>query len=121
MLKHTLPAIVALGTLTACETGKTEKSTSANMPAYRGSAEFQRMKSLAGKWTGESPQMGKMNTEFRVIAGDSVIEERFGAGTPMEMVSMYHDDDGEYEAKDFIDKHTQKCFFQFKENFSFWA
>ncbi|MEK0450294.1 MAG: hypothetical protein RL088_2562 [Verrucomicrobiota bacterium] len=94
MLKHTLPAIVALGALTACETGKTEKSHSASMPAYRGSAEFQRMKSLAGKWTGESPQMGKMNTEFRVIAGDSVIEERFGAGTPMEMVSMYHDVNG---------------------------
>lgn len=52
------------------------------------------MKSLVGKWQGESPMMGKMNTEFRLIAGDSVIEERFAAGTPMEMLSVYHDVNG---------------------------
>jgi hypothetical protein len=32
-----------------------------------------------------------LNTEFRLIAGDSVIEERFAPGTPMEMLSVYHD------------------------------
>ena len=38
--------------------------------------------------------MGKMKTEFRVIAGGSVVEERFAGGTPMEMLSTYHDVDG---------------------------
>jgi hypothetical protein len=61
------------------------------MPPYQSSAAFERMKSLVGKWSGESPEMGKMTTEFRLIAGDSVIEERFAAGTPMEMLSVYHD------------------------------
>jgi hypothetical protein len=38
--------------------------------------------------------MGKMNTEFRLIAGDSVIQETFAGGTPMEMLSTYHDVNG---------------------------
>lgn len=38
--------------------------------------------------------MGKMTDEFRVIAGGSVIEEHFAAGTPMEMLSVYHDVNG---------------------------
>jgi hypothetical protein len=64
------------------------------MPPYKGSAAFERMKSLVGKWSAESPEMGKMSTEFRLIAGDSVIEERFAEGTPMEMLSVYHDVNG---------------------------
>lgn len=38
--------------------------------------------------------MGKMHTEFRVIAGGSVVEERFAYGTPMEMLSTYYDVNG---------------------------
>ena len=64
------------------------------MPPYKGSAAFERMKSLVGKWSAESPEMGKMNTEFRLIAGDSVIEERFAEGIPIEMLSVYHDVSG---------------------------
>lgn len=52
------------------------------------------MKTLVGKWSADSSMMGKMNTEFRLIAGGSVIEERFAAGTPMEMLSVYHDVSG---------------------------
>ena len=86
-----LLTLVALGALTACQSVQTKPAASAGMPPYEGSADFERMKSLVGKWSGESPEMGKMNTEFRLIAGDSVIEERFAAGTPMEMLSVYHD------------------------------
>jgi hypothetical protein len=68
--------------------------TCVDMPPYQGSAAFERMKSLVGRWSGESPEMGKMNTEFRLIAGDSVVEERFAEGTPMEMLSVYHDVNG---------------------------
>ncbi len=95
MIKQTLVlSIVTLLALTSCQTGKTNHAACADMPPYKGSAAFERMKSLVGKWSAESPEMGKMNTEFRLIAGDSVIEERFAEGTPMEMLSVYHDVNG---------------------------
>ncbi|MBL9117773.1 MAG: hypothetical protein JNJ83_22385 [Verrucomicrobiaceae bacterium] len=86
--------LAALAALTSCQTGKSTQTACMEMPPYKGSAAFERMKSLVGKWTGESPEMGLMKTEFRLIAGDSVVEERFAAGTPMEMLSVYHDVDG---------------------------
>ena len=79
---------------TACQSSKPSQPACVDMPPYQGSASFERMKTLVGKWSAESPQMGKMNTEFRLIAGDSVIEERFAGGTPMEMLSVYHDVNG---------------------------
>lgn len=95
MIKHTiLMSVVALAALTACQSGQTKSTACADMPPYKGSAAFERMKSLVGKWTAESPEMGKMKTEFRLIAGGSVVEERFAAGTPMEMLSTYHDVNG---------------------------
>lgn len=95
MIKSTfiLP-IVALAALTACQPVQTPPVAHCEMPPYKGSAAFERMKSLVGKWSADSPMMGKMNTEFRLIAGDSVIEERFAEGTPMEMLSTYHDVNG---------------------------
>lgn len=93
-ISQLLPLAVFLA-LTSCQTGKKDDHAACtDMPAYKGSAAFERMKSLVGRWSGESPDMGTMNTEFRLIAGGSVIEERFAAGTPMEMLSVYHDVNG---------------------------
>ena len=86
--------IVALAALTACQPVQTNPAAHCNMPPYQGSVAFERMKSLVGKWSADSPMMGKMNTEFRLIAGGSVVEERFAGGTPMEMLSTYHDVNG---------------------------
>ena len=83
--------LVLCAILTSCQTGSNQHAACADMPPYQGSAAFERMKSLVGKWSAESPEMGKMKTEFRLIAGGSVIEERFAEGTPMEMLSVYHD------------------------------
>jgi hypothetical protein len=95
MIHHSLlVAIATLVALTACQTSATKPTACAEMPPYKGSSAFERMKTLVGKWSGESPEMGTMNIEFRLIAGDSVIEERFAAGTPMEMLSVYHDVNG---------------------------
>ena len=94
MIQKTLLTLATLVTLTSCQVGTTDHAACAEMPPYKGSAAFERMKSLVGKWEGDSPMMGKMKTEFRLIAGDSVIEERFAAGTPMEMLSTYHDVSG---------------------------
>jgi hypothetical protein len=95
MIHRTLLLVIAAcAILPSCQTGQTTHAACAEMPPYKGSAAFERMKTLVGKWSAESPAMGRMNTEFRLIAGDSVIEERFAANTPMEMLSVYHDVNG---------------------------
>ena len=70
----------------------------------KGSAEFEQLKSLVGLWEGvmpgkegegdvaeESAENMMMRVEYRLTAGGSVIQETFNAGTPMEMITMYHD------------------------------
>jgi hypothetical protein len=67
------------------------------MPEKKASPEFARMKSLVGTWKGKA-DMGagpvEATVQYRLIAGGSVLEERFAPGTPMEMVSMYYDKAG---------------------------
>jgi hypothetical protein len=63
----------------------------------KGSAEFERLKALVGSWKATA-DMGQgpmdVSLEYRLVAGGSVLEERIFAGTPMEMVTMYHDKKG---------------------------
>ena len=84
-----LIAIVLLNTL-ALTNGQQHEQTKA-------SPEFARMKTLAGTWKGKA-DMGQGSMEFtveyRLVAGGSVLEERIFAGTPKEMVTMYHDQKG---------------------------
>lgn len=89
-----LLAVAFCAVLASCQSGTTQSKTCIDMPPYKGSEAFERMKTLVGRWSADSPEMGRMNTEFRLIAGDSVIEERFARGTPMEMLSTYHDVNG---------------------------
>ncbi len=62
-----------------------------------GSPEFERMKTLVGTWKGKV-DMGQgpieMTSQYRLLAGGSVLEERCFAGTPNEMVTMYYDQNG---------------------------
>ena len=80
------------------------------MKPYQGSAEFERMKALVGDWEASMPiekgkehpemseehkqMMQRMRVSYRVTAGGSAILETTAAGTPMEMISMYHDRGG---------------------------
>ena len=61
------------------------------------SLEFERMKSLVGTWKG-MVDMGQgpieMVSQYRLLAGGSVLEEKVFAGTPNEMTTMYYDKDG---------------------------
>lgn len=64
---------------------------------YKGSAEFERLKPLVGTWKtthdmGQGPM--EVSLQYRLVSGGSVLEERIFAGTPMEMVTMYHDKGG---------------------------
>jgi len=65
--------------------------------AHPVSADLERMKSLAGTWKGTA-NMGQgsseITVEYRVVSGGSTVEERVFAGTPKEMVTMYHDKGG---------------------------
>lgn len=64
---------------------------------YQGSKEFERLKALAGKWTGTmKTEAGEIpfDAEYRLTSGGSVVEEKLFAGTPKEMVTMYHDKGG---------------------------
>jgi hypothetical protein len=61
------------------------------------SAEFERMKSLVGTWKGtvdigEGPV--ELVSQYRLLAGGSVLEEKCFVGTPNEMTTMYYDKDG---------------------------
>src|SRR5712672_4697508 len=71
----------------------------ADQPAkpYQGTPEFERMKALVGTWKGNADMgQGPMDftVEYRLVSGGSAIEERIFAGTPKEMVTMYHDRKG---------------------------
>ncbi len=94
-----------------CVTFATAAPASAQMgmEPYKGSAEFEQLKQLIGVWEGEMPMKDKggegakhegmpemmtMRVEYRLTAGGSAIQETFNAGSPMEMVSMYHDRGG---------------------------
>jgi hypothetical protein len=68
------------------------------------------MKSLVGTWKG-THNMGQgpmeMTVEYRLVAGGSVVEERIFAGTPMEMVTMYHDRNGKLALTHYCMLHNQ--------------
>lgn len=61
------------------------------------STEFERMKSLVGTWKG-TVDMGEgpieMVSNYRLMAGGTVLEEKVFAGTPNEMTTMYYDKEG---------------------------
>ena len=77
---------------------------------FQGSAEFERVKALVGDWEASMPMekgeehsemseehkkmMQKMHVSYRLTAGGSALLETTAAGTPMEMISMYHDRGG---------------------------
>jgi len=63
----------------------------------KASSEFERMKSLVGTWKGKADMgqgMMEFTVEYRLISGGSAIEERIFAGTPKEMLTIYHDRKG---------------------------
>ena len=73
-------------------------TTTASLPPPKpGSAEFEKMKTLAGTWKGTATEMdGKTEVteiDYKVTSNGSVVVETLFPGTPKEMVSVYHDDE----------------------------
>lgn len=70
-----------------------------NVP-YSGSKEFERLKGLSGVWEGKKIKEDKEKTvriEYRLTGGGSALVETLFPGTPQEMVSVYHDNEGKLE------------------------
>jgi hypothetical protein len=94
--------IISTTILLAVSSFVTAAEAPATPPTKPSSAEFERMKSLVGTWTGKA-DMGQgpmdMSVRYRLIAAGSVLEERVFEGTPNEMVTMYFDNkDGKLAA-----------------------
>jgi hypothetical protein len=66
-------------------------------PQLKPSAEFERMKALAGTWKGTT-DIGQGPTEivvqYRLLASGTTLEERIFPGTANEMLTMYYDKGG---------------------------
>ncbi len=77
---------------------------------YKGSAEFERMKHLAGTWEGTS-DMGKagekVRVEYRLTSGGSALVETLFPGSHEEMVSIYHDSKGKLAMTHYCMLHNQ--------------
>ena len=74
------------------------------MKPYEGSPELEKIKSLSGTWTGTGMMNGKevpMTVEYKTTAGGSAVIETLSPGTPMEMVSIYYEEDGKLVMKHF--------------------
>ncbi len=70
------------------------------LPKHEGSDALKQIKGLVGTWTGKAdhghgPQ--KVTLVYRVTAGGSAVIETFNPGSPMEMVTVYHDRGGKLE------------------------
>ena len=86
--------------------GKPQEKADKKPGPYVGSAEFERLKTLVGRWESEMPMPGgegsgggkgamiTVATEYRLAANGSVIVERNFPDTPKEMISVYHDRGG---------------------------
>jgi len=73
-------------------------SAESQMPApVTHSSDFERMKTLVGAWEGKS-DMGKgmemLKVTYELTSAGNAILERFAAGQPHEMVTVYYDSSG---------------------------
>jgi hypothetical protein len=93
MMKRILCLAAVMGMAMVARAGEAEHA----MPAHEGSAELQKMKSLAGTWQGKSDHgegLMDMVVTYAVTAAGSAVVETLNPGAPHEMVSVYHDADG---------------------------
>jgi len=71
--------------------------SSHNMPPYEGSKAFREVKALAGHWTGTAKEEGKdepTSVTYRVTSNGSAVIETIFEDTPMEMTSIYFEENG---------------------------
>jgi hypothetical protein len=93
--KRLIGALVCAASVSLMQ-GPIAATPTPDMP-QAGSGELERIKSLAGAWQGTSTGHGEeqaAQVSYQVTAGGSAVIETLFAGTPHEMVSVYHDRNG---------------------------
>ena len=85
-----------------------------DMTPEKGSKELETIKGLEGHWEGTSTDMGadkgtpgKVTVDYHVTSGGSAVVETLMAGTPHEMVSIYHDENGHLVMTHYCLMHNQ--------------
>ncbi|MFN7993424.1 MAG: hypothetical protein U0Q18_07480 [Bryobacteraceae bacterium] len=84
-----------------------------NAPKSATAAAFDKLKSLAGEWEGnmnEGGQQMQATTLFRLVSDGSALMNVLGAGTPHEMVTMFHMDNSDLLATHYCAAHNQPRF-----------
>jgi len=88
------------------------QATNPSRPSAAG-ASFDKLKSLAGEWEGKSNEGGQktpITTSFRLVSDGSAMLNVMGAGTPHEMVTMFHMDNRDLLATHYCSAHNQPRF-----------
>jgi hypothetical protein len=90
-------AVVVLGLAATARAGEMDKH--GGPPAEPPDARFEALKALAGEWEGKARQDGKAvdgttKATIKVVSGGSAVMLVTDPGTPHEMVTMFHRDDG---------------------------
>ena len=103
---------VFLAVLISAGMGFPQASKPAGLPTTAG-ATFDKLKSLVGEWEGSFKEGGQQipaTTSFRLVSDSSALMNVLGAGTPHEMVTMIHMDNGDLLATHYCAAHNQPRF-----------
>lgn len=92
-MKHSLATLAILSLAASLRAGDMNHE---HMAPPKGSAELERLKSLAGTWEGMTEKVKDKPTvvTYAVTGGGSAVEEKIMPGTPMEMTTVYYDEGG---------------------------
>jgi hypothetical protein len=92
-MKLSFLGLAALSMCCAC-VATAQKHSLGTAPSQQA---FEALKSLEGRWQGTvtvGTEQTPVELSYEVVSGGSVVMERLFAGSPHEMVSMYHADGG---------------------------
>jgi len=89
------------------------QATNPANPSTAAGASFEQLKSLVGEWEGDMNEGGKKfpsTTSFRLVSDGSALMNVLAAGTPYEMVTMFHMDNSDLLATHYCAGHNQPRF-----------
>ena len=84
-----------------------------NAPKPSATATFDKLKSLVGEWQGTMDEGGQQmpaSASFRLVSHGSALMQVLGAGSPYEMVTMFHMDHSDVLATHYCASHNQPRF-----------
>jgi hypothetical protein len=107
---RTLRALIAMLLFSSLGFGQTPAA-----PAQSGTAAaaFDRLQTLVGEWEGQASEHGHeipATTSYRPVSADSVLMNVLAAGTPHEMITMFHMDGSDLIAIHYCAAHNQPRF-----------